>query len=109
VAAGYRSNAGRWLGGASAPSGKAGYRSIAAQWLGGASAYTGPARPGYRSMLAWWLGGACSYPYVPPEPEEVPERGVGAAIRRRAVRVRRNDDDEVALLVATAWVTVCQD
>ena len=67
MAAGYRSNAARWIGGASSilPTTVAGTRSVCARWLGGASSYTGPARPGYRSLLAYWLGGASSYPYIP--------------------------------------------
>jgi hypothetical protein len=61
VAAGYRSIASRWLGGAAvSTTNVAGYRSIEARWLGGASAQR--AFPGYRSMQCWWLGGACVSP-----------------------------------------------
>ena len=63
-------------------------------------------------MLAYWLGGACGYAHVePPEPEKPTGGGGGMGDRRRWDRKgypRQNDDDEVALLVATAWVTVCQ-
>jgi hypothetical protein len=71
---------------------------------------------GYRSMLAFWLGGACSYPYVePPIPPQPKPPGGGAGggpgywphgKKKPAKRPLRNDDDEVAMLVATAWVTV---
>lgn len=93
MAAGYRSNAARWLGGASAPAGKAGYRSIAALWLGGAGCYTGPARPGYRSMLAFWLGGASSFPYVP-----IPEEPHGGGKGRYEEYIGDKQDDLLILI-----------
>ena len=83
----------------------AGYRSPAAFWLGGAAAP--PRAPGYRSLLAFWMGGACGWSYIPvpippipPLPILVPEEG-GLAFAGR----RRIDDEEVEefLQIWTVW------
>lgn len=63
MAAGFRSLAAFWAGGASASSIQAGVRSPAAFWLGGASARVNPAtQAGVYSLLAFWLGGAGARP-----------------------------------------------
>ena len=88
----------------------AGYRSLCARWLGGAGSRPHVIQPGYRSMLAYWLGGASSITTVTPIPPKPPEPagGGGKVWQGYEKRPRRkiNDDDEVALLVATAWVTI---
>jgi hypothetical protein len=64
-------------------------------------------------MLAFWLGGACGYPYIkPPEPEKPQGGGGGFGYRptKKVPRVRgehEKDDEEILLLAATIWVTIC--
>lgn len=61
-------------------------------------------------MLAFWLGGAGSLVGItPPIPPEARPAGGGGKVWQgyeRRPRRKLNDDDEVALLMAAAWVTV---
>jgi hypothetical protein len=72
VAAGYKSNAVRWIGGAAAKPlvVEGGYRSMQCWWLGGACTSGEPPEPplfrgGYQ-LLAFWMGGGHGYRYFTP-------------------------------------------
>jgi hypothetical protein len=86
----------------------AGYRSLAAPWLGGAAA---PSRPAaYRSLLAPWLGGAFGYAgTTPPEPPLV----IGGGWKPRRIPIDRDrftplqlarDEDDVILATIMAAI-----
>lgn len=104
MAAGYRSNEARWLGGASASTVQPGYRSICARWIGGAGCYTGPARPGYRSLLAYWMGGASSYAYVP-----IPEEPHGGGRGARYEKGYRHDEEDLLTLIPIMLAVIEDD
>ena len=92
----------------------AGNRTPLVGYLGLTGSYV---NPGYRSMLAWWLGGAASFEggIIPPEPPTEPGGGGGGGgFRAGEKRLgkpgrQRNDDDEVAMLVAASWVKLWHD
>lgn len=92
----------------------AGYRSNAARWLGGASAppYVAPAiKAGYRSILAFWLGGAAANPAIPPIVElpggagwgRVGLKHVEILLREELLRAGFSETEEAAILAAIAW------
>lgn len=89
----------------------AGFRSPAGLWVGGVSAPTGT-QVGYRSLLAFWAGGAGAVVATPPQPPVM--SGGGGSYRpqfrhepRRIeidpLQAQRLDEDElIALVIASA-------
>ena len=71
----------------------AGYRSLLAFWVGGASSITPTTTGGIKSLLAPWTGGAATAPG-------------GGSYARWPQQPRYNDDEEVLMLVATAFMHI---
>jgi hypothetical protein len=59
-------------------------------------------------MLAYWLGGACSLPHVEPPIPPRPEGGGGMGYRRSLdlENRKRQDDEEMAILIPIIWTTI---
>lgn len=103
--AGYRSLLAFWVGGASSitPTTTGGIKSLLAPWTGGAATAPVTTTAGYRSLLGFWVGGgfAGTEQLIPITPS-----GGGSSYARWPQQPRYNDDEEVLMLGATAFMHI---
>lgn len=82
----------------------AGFRSQFGIWVGGATAVPPPG--GFRSLMAFWTGGASAGTIGPPVPPVA--RGGGRVPRRIAVpRHQQHLDDDELILIVISSATRC--